>query len=64
MIKNCHVINLNGKGENLNTAFGFIGLSNNIQVIHNFFENSDGGAIFFKVVTLWQEKILSQTLKM
>ncbi|MEK4716760.1 right-handed parallel beta-helix repeat-containing protein [Priestia sp. FSL W8-0524] len=48
VIKNCHVINLNGKGENLNTAFGFIGLSNNIQVIHNFFENSDGGAIFFQ----------------
>lgn len=48
IVKNSRVINLNGQGENLNSAFSFVGSSNNINVIKNIVENSDGGAVFFQ----------------
>lgn len=48
IVKNSRVINLNGKGENLNSAFSFIGNSNDIIASKNIIENSDGGAIFFQ----------------
>ncbi|RYL97091.1 hypothetical protein EWH99_13515 [Sporolactobacillus sp. THM7-7] len=48
LVENCHVVDLNGRGKNLNTAFGFVGQSNNIEVKNNLFENSNGGAVFFQ----------------
>lgn len=48
VIKNNHVINLNGRGANLNTAFGLIGNSDYGVVFNNLVENSDGGSVFFQ----------------
>ncbi|WP_395761014.1 glycosyl hydrolase family 28-related protein [Bacillus sp. 3G2] len=47
-IENCSVTNLNGGGENLNTAFGFIGNSHYGKAIGNTVTNSGGGAVFFQ----------------
>ncbi|MDA2378790.1 glycosyl hydrolase family 28-related protein [Bacillus cereus] len=47
-IENCSVTNLNGGGENLNTAFGFIGNSDYGKALGNTVTNSGGGAVFFQ----------------